>query len=467
MRVERVMVLSLEEHVHRLKNTMGRTAKGILTQVASSVEASPWYSKLLEEYIQTCPAALERGPLVMGYIQQLQDMTMETMKITGFDILVEIAKAVPDMQLLLRRGSVDELKSLFRVKLSILGTYLEEKEQVVLQKANLDKINVILTEALALYPVDAKLNDWSCLASDLLQESGQKEVIHSVLSSLHKLKMKESEEVSQKDFEHNISEVLAEISHSTLTLDMLCEEEKAAMEDIFFGIFHDLNKFLDVSKLGGLANNTTTILGKISGWLNKNPLQCAVLALEDGIAASNAYTSLQEVKAEDNAKPSSILSQAVLLHRRVMRWRGAFEQLHGTQVPAALTKLQVHVDKASEALKQTSDQLVEKKTVELKQELNKLVDLACGKQGGLDWVAGFQGESFNQLLLHAQDSLCKLDGDSLVRSIKVMEQVPYDNGSLDVSTCFCGRYVFVNLQLSVSRCGTIIANTSLFIFALN
>eukprot|EP00971_Amphidinium_carterae_P036795 723405-Amphidinium_carterae.5 len=327
MNENRVMLLLPEEHVHRMKNSMGRTSKGVLNQVASSVEATPWYSKLLDEYIQTSAATLERAPLMQSYLQQLNDLTMATLS-SGFDILVDISKAIPDMQLMLRNGSVDELKGLFRLKLDILGSYLEEKGKRV-EKVNLDKIHVILTEALIVYPVDGKLNEWSCVASDLLQESGQQEVIHSVLTSLNKLK--EAELMEKPDFEVKVNEVLAEISPSNLTLDMLCEEEKVALENMFLVIFGALDKFIDVEKLGAMENNTNTILAKVSAWLNKSHLQCEVLALEEGIAAINAYKALQEVKAEDNPQHTSLLNQSVLLHRRVMRWKSSFEQLHGQQ----------------------------------------------------------------------------------------------------------------------------------------
>eukprot|EP00971_Amphidinium_carterae_P338741 6476241-Amphidinium_carterae.1 len=405
----------VQEHVHRLKNCTGRSSRGILNQVAASVEASEYYTYLLDEFMQTSAATLEKGPMVERFMRQLTDMDKSKLKVVDLDVLLEVVKAFPALQLQLRRGSVNELNKLLRANLDGIGCMLEQKDESLSREA-LDKTSAILSEALVFFPIDGQLNEWMSATADCLNQCGKMEVVKTIFKALDELS--EATASNLADFHGKLKQILETMNPMHVTMDMFSEDGKAQVESTFNSVMNVLKDNLkDVIKTPELAGMLTQCLTKLSGWVGKPVMHITCLAVADGLAVINTFQELQKAKSLDVVNDGALLQTAILLHRRVMRWKGNFEQLGEANIHGAVQKLAIEVGCATKEVAAASELLVDRKTAAVHAHLKGLSDIAGGKSGGLDWATGYQGNCFASLSQHAEDSLDKCNAGDLVNKI--------------------------------------------------
>ena len=399
--------------MRRIRACFGKTTKGLLTKVAAGVDSNAWYNMKVQDYMDTAPALLEKGHLVAKFGAELGSLEPTE---GGFQELQAMVKEVAVLQQCLRQGSTEKLQEDIRIKVTSLWEEAEKNSKAdtpVLQAAS-----QALVDCSLLFPLDDQIQVFTHACGDLLRKCDLKQDVEMFNRACSAFLEQQAQPPS--DSEAN-AEAMATLTTGTGSL----RGSLGSLPDESKGLAHGAQMKI-IALLGGCLGDDT---------LSMEPyLPCAdVLGsiLEDpGLAKLVSFLSsvgeVKQCRAKLEAGGDTMdctldgdkdMQKTIGLQRAILKAkasRKAADQLNMISDQAWLGHAQEILTTSEASLDKVNAARAKQSLDTLESAHKRLQDISGGLEGGKSWLDGCKATSFEELQVHAGNTIMQTNGKQLV-----------------------------------------------------
>ena len=401
---------------------MGKTTKGLVTQIAAVIESSQWYNMKVQDYMSHAPAMLEKGHLVQKFSVRLWHLEATAAHMKE---LHDMIKEVSVLQKCLRAGSTERLQQALYKKVTTLWTDIEEGS-----KDDADILHLasqVLLECHLLYPMDEQIQVMSQACGELLSQCGLQRDVEMFSKACSALLEQLKQEPMDKDA---CAEAMEKLCSGASSLKgqpgTLPGESKALAKDALTQLITiQGNSLLEgcfsmesclpcaealcsVVEDTGLSQVTSCLTLAWQVGLCMVKLKAAndepVESILDGDKSMEKTIELQRTLLKINASKAAVDGHEVLIDKPF------WEKVHKIITHASATLNVVNAARARSSLGL------------LKDAHSRLQDVAGGLAGGKRWQEDCTVTSFQQLHDHAENTLMKTNGKQLVQLAEELKQ---------------------------------------------
>ena len=404
-------VLLPQADVKKLKAAMGRPSKTCLTLVAGSIERSPLYAHLMEDFLMRAPAVLEKGPLVRKHLEFLSLMQLEMKTVPG---LINICNDLPSLMASLKEGTCSELLWEFRKALDHMMTFCKEKVDMDPDEAQ--QVAKLMTDACMTYPQDVELQGFVCTAGIWVQNSCQRKAVCESMQSIGEVDAMATDKPDL--YLEAVNALHAKLSATTIN-ESLIEPKQVEMMTRLAGTMWQLiaSGWESEKPIPAKYEQVGQCANFLAGYTQLAELKLTSQVVMDSFCVGQAYTDLQQMNGA-NENHSMMLQKTLSLQRKLNRVQKDLTGMSDFDVSVKyeVLKLAENFQNAADAfLSQCRDDLMKAAQSEVEQSLAALAEVALGAPGGRPWLQGFAGSTFPELLEHARGTVLKVGGQGLAK----------------------------------------------------
>ena len=166
---QQTLIRGSSRHVRWLKSSIATGGRTTMSQVSASIEASPWYTLRLDEYVKQTPAMSQHGLLV---VKMLQDLEVIHTLPNQCELFLDMAQKLSGMV------SCESLVNKFNSKIKACWAVMRSKAEEATE-ANLSVLCVALKEVAIMFPIDPDIQDIADQCSHHLEQHGQRKIIET------------------------------------------------------------------------------------------------------------------------------------------------------------------------------------------------------------------------------------------------------------------------------------------------
>ena len=399
--------------MRRIRACFGKTTKGLLTKVAAGVDSNAWYNMKVQDYMGTAPAMFEKGHLVAKFGAKLGSLEPTE---GGFQELQAMMEEVAVLQQCLRQGSTEKLQENIRMKVTSLWEEAAENSKadaLVLQAASQALVDCSLP-----FPMDDQIQLFTHACGDLFRKCDLKQDVGMFNRACSALLEQQTQFPSDSQA---TAEAMATLTTGTGSLrgslGSLPGESKRLAQGAQMKIIALLGRCLGDDTL---SMEQYLPCADVLGSILEDP------GLANLISFLSSVGHVKQCRAKLEAGGDTVdctldgdkgMQKTIGLQRAILKAkasRKAAEQLnmiagrawfgHAQEI---LTTSEATLDKVNAArAKQSLD------TVESAHK--SLQDIAGGLEGGKSWLDGCKATSFEDLQVHAGNTIMQTSGKQLV-----------------------------------------------------
>eukprot|EP00971_Amphidinium_carterae_P187219 3716008-Amphidinium_carterae.1 len=411
--------LDCKEDVAKIKASIGQARSTMLTWVATAVQASPFYSHMLDDFMAKAPAMVEYSERVLQWQQKLQAMLAGSVSFDALCDLQAISEAIPTLIIALRTGSLGELVQDFRKAIEKVWALTETEVELTLEQTT--ALSKLLHSASTLMPTDVDLNRWLQDVGQMIHKQGEKSLASGILAQVNKVlgtPLDAVQDVVQAvcALDHKLATSFVQpalllqsggTSWSNLVkhlLDVLCSLDKETKSAEIF----DMAKC--VKSIGSLFPDSDINHIAIATWAGVGLMRSLELAAE-GTSAAPPKTAL-------------MMTQTLELNRKLTKFAEATKHTnHELFKHAFFNVLNDCVATAKEMVAKSEQQLSDVAKQDLQTTTGALQEVAKGGVGGASWISSYGGSAdWADFSKYASENF-KIDPDDFNHKLQSVEQV--------------------------------------------
>ena len=355
----------------------------------------------MAEYIEKAPSMKEKAGFVTMMQQKLGQM--KGLESGSLQALHDATKALPDLQRQLRQRPFEKFQALVKGKLVEVSTMMPQW-QGKLQKAEVSQVVALLQEAITVFPLESGLNSTLEAAGLLPQEHDKQELVQSLLEAC---KPCLGEDMDEDLFVKSCQELENKLGSIQVPSKMLEEQCKPTLVQVVDAIYHFLQEHwgghADVPEF---AFSATHCLDRIWEMLPDDPVgRQKVEHWKDSMFLVQGHDSLAKVTCQENVGDAAVEEACLVLQRRLEKFALSCK----STVKDAQSGCPLEVAKSQAVfvknLHATKNQLFTKVHGHMMGCYKELANIAGGMLGGKDWAVAWEGETFAELVAHANQPM--------------------------------------------------------------
>eukprot|EP00971_Amphidinium_carterae_P062947 1245797-Amphidinium_carterae.2 len=403
-----------QEDVMSLKQALTKTSKCIVQVVATSLDACPWWHNMIQEYLTKAAATMEQR----GTIDRLRRELAEMVEVTELhcQTFMGLFRAVPTLLNVTRAGASQQYLQELLQKVSLLWTHIKSKPGHEWSCETIDSFLAVFSEAVSVWPMEMKFHEYMEEMASLKQENAALEMMRDVLKAATLLL--QTTQTEHEPFMEKVTPLLQKVA-PTCTPHGLKDSSKEILLKVIEHIYGFMNLMWGSTtmKLEAMGECAECAHGAASILQVKAVLSATTHVL-DAVHMAKSYDVL--IKEPEGCEANQTLKDIIALQRRL----DVIVDPHGSHglTQDIFDKVGTFKEVALEKVKQTKLSLLTKYESVLKGKMAELKDIHLGMPGGLSWLQGFQGDSFDQLLEHATSTLLSQSGTTLSTCIKNLDE---------------------------------------------
>eukprot|EP00971_Amphidinium_carterae_P144074 2855057-Amphidinium_carterae.2 len=174
-----------QDDVKKLRGSMGQARSTILTMIAVTMQGNPWWMKLVDDFLEKCPAQIEAEPKVRSFEQTLESVHGESVTMKSVRDLIPMSEALPSLEHSLRTGCLAVVLESF--KSSVFHVWSICDTEIVLTSADTHDLTTLLQNALILWPNDEHLQEMSEAATQMMTRSSEEAWVKDILHIMYEV----------------------------------------------------------------------------------------------------------------------------------------------------------------------------------------------------------------------------------------------------------------------------------------
>eukprot|EP00971_Amphidinium_carterae_P347054 6488871-Amphidinium_carterae.2 len=432
----------VQDDVKKLKASIGQARATILTTIGQALQSSSYYMRLLEEYLEKCPAQIEYEPKVKSYEEVVQKVLSTSATAASISELKPLAHTLPTLVHALRTGCLTQLLDGFRQCLSHL--WLVTETEILFTTKQTQDLNELMHLALVLWPQDPQLQKFTEAAGQMLQRCGQENLAQDMLQVLNGVKKADINDTEA------FSKAVEQFNEKALSTEVDLQVYSGENHESGFGLVTHVLDFLDKHKqadkpFGAVFEGIQVCIEHVAARFSNPEVQRVADALKAGQACAIAYADLKGAETDDNKDVGiADVSTLIVLKRRLESFTSAIVE----PVPEAFKH------NTMDWFKQVHDKLKSKFELLQKNSLDmaaKKVDstfadletIASGLPGKGDWLQAAPSDDWSKFLEHAQNTILKQSGVNLFKAENALQEAPVRINTSSLVPCEMGPSFWV------------------------
>eukprot|EP00971_Amphidinium_carterae_P147817 2930043-Amphidinium_carterae.1 len=415
------------EAVRRIKNASGKANQSGLSAVAGALVSNGWWLFRMNDFLEMAPAMIELAPKLESYNQALRTMPSD---INAIDMLREIVVGVPTISGQLRVGSCDDIMRSLESK--VKEVWLSMQTEVgTFDKDRLNSVSMLYQDSCSLFPLQTEFQQALEHCAKFQQEAGKQEVLKSLLSKAQDvLKSLKGEIEGAIPSLRSFSEF---VDSTSLDLQTISSENRKVLSDIIESCSLFLKQHWDLSgNIPEYVNPALVIMKKMSVVLRETSMQKMVQALEEGVNVVLAWVSLTSLLGSSSVSDEKALEELMVVKRRLLKFNNGLKSYGeiGNQLLQKLVDVRKDVQKTIDA-EQAS--LCQQVLNNLQAKRKALCKVACGTPDGQHWLQCFAGETWEQLIQQAEETIAKIEpNEYTTRQQEAVQAIPLSPSQLHI-----------------------------------
>eukprot|EP00971_Amphidinium_carterae_P349527 6491060-Amphidinium_carterae.3 len=409
-----------KESVRRLKAAAGRTQQSTLQMVGAALESTQYWSDLLSEYFLKAASTMEKRPVILKIMSNLS--SMGDSDLAQIDALLEILQQVPSFVLAVRSGCLENFFTMLKGKVESYRSVLTPGTSCGLSSIDMKNLDKLFSSAAVVWPLDVQLQDDLNKVLALAHTVGKAETEQNVAKVCKTVT--ESDIVDAEKFRNVLARLATMLAETDLDGSL---KEKIHENQHMSGAITAILSFMKHhwSKLDeNLVSNREccNVLKRMISALGRKSWETWACALECTVAMGETYGELQN---ELEAAPSEYCLSLARLESQTQKvglpenyWESMDDDIKNHGIFATMTEYSaLAVAYTSEIRKKCTDEVVK----QLSQAIAEIKSVSViGERN--HWLDGFSGTCFDDLKLHADETLLKLNANALDMAINALKK---------------------------------------------
>eukprot|EP00971_Amphidinium_carterae_P351201 6491970-Amphidinium_carterae.2 len=410
-----------QDDVKKLRASMGQARSTILTTIAVAMQGSPWWMRLVDEFLEKCPAQIEAEPKIKSFVQTLEKINAGPVSIQAVKELIPISETLPSLLHALRPGCLSSVLESFKSALLYVWTICDT--ELVLTSQDTQDLTRLLNNALILWPTDAELQGFSEAATQMMEKSSEealaKEILH-VMDQVEKGSLDDD-----KPFMQNVLTLTEKLAGSNVDMQLyMTEGQNTGQHTVTHLLDFMLKYWIDEPHKSDKYHPVLVCVDHVGNSFQDFEVQKLASALKCGLACLQAEVLVHKVPQTPSEGHTIPVSALLNLRRQLQECEKAFAE----PVPACfdhdvVKKLSAKLKVAKLSYEKLKTATLAKRDGAFKAALEKLASVASGMPNHQDWCQGYSGNDWASFAQHAQETLLKQSGVDLKKTEESLQQV--------------------------------------------
>ena len=402
--------------MRRLHGAVGKDSS--LGAIGKAVDATPWYSERLCEYIEKSPILLEQGYKVLDYLTALQNLCLE---VPNLKHIYDIAQNVPKLTLQLRVGSCVELME--KYSSAVLGLWQAAKEAPRVAQEQLEWLSKLLQEATTTFPLEPKFSVAVEECGKMLQRAGRAAQGDEYMKLCGK--MLEIIDDEPQVLVETVKKTHALLSAIAWSRDNFSVEDLAQQLTLMQRLFGFLLSLLkDSVEFSKVADVVVEFVKLVQVHVENVPFGKVIAAVQSGCSMVQLFLTVQETMEEKALTEvhDVAFDQLQMLSRKQKRFLQAREQVVQPEPVPLLEELSGISKEIGTLVSEQQVLLLEASKRSLVTKQKDLCDIAAGQVGGMQWTQNFKDTTWEALVLYAEQTILKINLPDLQKRLSSLEE---------------------------------------------
>eukprot|EP00971_Amphidinium_carterae_P349142 6490863-Amphidinium_carterae.5 len=399
----------IKECVKRVKAAAGKTRTSILTKVGVSIEAYPWWSAQLADYLSKTPTMAEHAPKIKAFLDSHQAGKVDMTKCAELTAMV---RQLPQFEIILRKGCLQDLSKRLQ---ALVGAYwsfcVDAKQQGIASHADLKQLEELMMEACSAFPMDSQIQENYSIIGNILVKSALTGLVDDVSSSLSTMaSMTEEEFGAFVEAAKSLSNKLRSTScGGTSVSDATTAQAKAWLETMQKLVCKQWTG-VEVDAEGIQACLSCAV--KVCSFVEMRDMTKVLEYISAGSCVGSLIKAIKDIQA-GNAS-GELFEAAVSLQRKLADTVSDDIVKKSGQVAASLHGCYTgHKEAAKAFLQDQQAALVNSSKTTLQNAIDTLKEVHIGMTDGTSWLCNFKGKAWPELLAHAQETILASKGSEI------------------------------------------------------